>query len=71
MAIQPEQDVSAAAQDFGANDWLIDEMHERYEADPSSVDPTWADFFRSHEGSLPVTPPAASPSPTPSGEGDA
>ena len=56
MAIQPDQDVSAAAQDFGANDWLIEEMYERYEADPSSVDATWADFFRSHKGSMPVTP---------------
>ncbi len=56
MAIQPDQDVSAAAQDFGANDWLIEEMYERYEADPSSVDATWADFFRSHKPSMPVTP---------------
>ncbi len=64
MAIQPDQDVSAAAQDFGANDWLIDEMYERYEADPSSVDPTWADFFRSHQGALPVTPPERTTAPT-------
>ena len=56
MAIQPDQDVSAAAQDFGANDWLIEEMYEQYEADPSSVDATWADFFRSHKPSMPVTP---------------
>ncbi|MSY56408.1 MAG: hypothetical protein F2640_04830, partial [Actinobacteria bacterium] len=30
-----------SAQDFGANDWLVDEMYEHYLADPSSVDPTW------------------------------
>jgi multifunctional 2-oxoglutarate metabolism enzyme len=64
VAIQPDQDVSAAAQDFGANDWLIEEMYERYEADPSSVDPTWADFFRSHAGALPLTPPADTASPS-------
>ena len=63
VAIQPDQDVSAAAQDFGANDWLIEEMYERYEADPSSVDATWADFFRSHHVTAPVTPsePTATP----------
>ncbi|NLA29707.1 MAG: multifunctional oxoglutarate decarboxylase/oxoglutarate dehydrogenase thiamine pyrophosphate-binding subunit/dihydrolipoyllysine-residue succinyltransferase subunit, partial [Propionibacterium sp.] len=31
--------------DFGANDWLIEEMRERYQNDPSSVDPKWARFF--------------------------
>ena len=64
VAIQPDQDVSAAAQDFGANDWLIEEMYERYAADPSSVDPTWADFFRTHQGTTPATPTEA-PAPTP------
>ncbi|HEY5483797.1 MAG TPA: multifunctional oxoglutarate decarboxylase/oxoglutarate dehydrogenase thiamine pyrophosphate-binding subunit/dihydrolipoyllysine-residue succinyltransferase subunit, partial [Propionibacteriaceae bacterium] len=60
---------SAAAQDFGANDWLIEEMYERYEADPSSVDSTWADFFRSQKGTVPITAseptkPSESPEPT-------
>ena len=31
--------------DFGANEWLVEEMRERYDADPGSVDPGWADFF--------------------------
>ncbi len=62
MAIQPEQEVSA--QDFGANDWLIEEMYERYAADPSSVDATWVDFFQrqSPPGSS-TTAPAAQPAP--------
>lgn len=33
-------------EDFGANDWLIEEMRERYQNDPSSVDQAWVDFFR-------------------------
>ena len=35
-------------EDFGANDWLIEEMRERYQNDPSSVDQAWVDFFRKH-----------------------
>ncbi|MDN6557057.1 MAG: hypothetical protein L0K74_11255, partial [Acidipropionibacterium acidipropionici] len=34
-----------ADSDFGANDWLIEEMRERFEADPGSVDPAWSTFF--------------------------
>ena len=31
--------------DFGANEWLVDEMYERYQRDPKSVDKVWWDFF--------------------------
>ncbi|MEG9226496.1 multifunctional oxoglutarate decarboxylase/oxoglutarate dehydrogenase thiamine pyrophosphate-binding subunit/dihydrolipoyllysine-residue succinyltransferase subunit [Aeromicrobium sp. Sec7.5] len=31
--------------DFGPNQWLVEEMFERYQADPKSVDGEWADFF--------------------------
>jgi 2-oxoglutarate dehydrogenase E1 component len=30
---------------FGPNEWLVDEMYERYQQDPSSVDKAWWDFF--------------------------
>src|SRR5947209_6731546 len=30
---------------FGPNAWLVDEMYERYRADPSSVSESWRDFF--------------------------
>ena len=36
---------SDAAKEFGANEWLVDEMYERYLADPQSVDKAWWDFF--------------------------
>ena len=47
-----------SAQDFGANDWLVDEMYEHYLADPSSVDPTWVEYFKNNK---PGTPSSAAP----------
>lgn len=32
--------------DFGANEWLVEEMYDQYQADPSSVDATWVTFFK-------------------------
>lgn len=32
-------------QTFGPNDWLVEEMYERFRADPSSVSQSWQDFF--------------------------
>lgn len=37
---------------FGPNEWLVDEMYERYQQDPASVDKAWWDFFADY------TPPA-------------
>ncbi|GAB2883813.1 multifunctional oxoglutarate decarboxylase/oxoglutarate dehydrogenase thiamine pyrophosphate-binding subunit/dihydrolipoyllysine-residue succinyltransferase subunit [Nocardioides pacificus] len=31
--------------DFGANEWLVDEMFEQFSKDPDSVDPVWAKYF--------------------------
>jgi 2-oxoglutarate decarboxylase len=35
---------------LGANEWLVEEMRERYTADPGSVDATWVDYFKSGGG---------------------
>jgi len=35
----------AAAGAFGPNAWLVDDMYDRYRADPSSVSESWRDFF--------------------------
>ena len=35
----------AAGGNFGANEWLVEEMYERYRRDPASVDAAWHDFF--------------------------
>lgn len=36
---------SEVAGDFGANEWLVEEMFEQYQRDPASVDPSWRSFF--------------------------
>ena len=56
--------------DFGANEWLVDEMYERYQRDPASVDTAWGTFFKenaagsngstgSNGGAKPAAEPAA------------
>ena len=35
-------------QDFGANEWLVDEMYERYLSDPTSLEPSWIEFFKTY-----------------------
>ena len=34
---------------FGANEWLVDEMYERYLEDPDSVDQAWVAVFRDYK----------------------
>ncbi|HQR28329.1 MAG TPA: hypothetical protein PLP61_14905, partial [Nocardioides sp.] len=45
---QSTESSTALPAGFGANDWLVDEMFERYTADPSSVAPEWATWFATH-----------------------
>jgi 2-oxoglutarate dehydrogenase E1 component len=63
----PQQDQkSNVGTEFGANDWLIDEMRERYQADPGSVDATWASFFQHEAGSASAPSPVTTAVPAPS-----
>ncbi|MDQ6725690.1 MAG: multifunctional oxoglutarate decarboxylase/oxoglutarate dehydrogenase thiamine pyrophosphate-binding subunit/dihydrolipoyllysine-residue succinyltransferase subunit [Actinomycetota bacterium] len=41
---------------FGPNAWLVDEMYDRYRADPASVSESWQDFFHDYrrEGEPPT-----------------
>ena len=50
---------------FGANDWLVDEMYERYLQDPNSVDAAWAELFATTKTTGAVTPPRGGVPPTP------
>jgi 2-oxoglutarate dehydrogenase E1 component len=56
---------------FGANEWLVDEMYEKYQQDPDSVDKVWWEFFRdngdapSGNGAAKAPPVAQQPAPAP------
>src|SRR6266536_799964 len=42
--------------DFGANEWLVEELYQRYLADPGSVDRAWWSFFADYQPALPNGP---------------
>ncbi|TYC05702.1 multifunctional oxoglutarate decarboxylase/oxoglutarate dehydrogenase thiamine pyrophosphate-binding subunit/dihydrolipoyllysine-residue succinyltransferase subunit [Micromonospora sp. WP24] len=50
---------------FGPNEWIVEEMYQRYLADPKSVDSAWHDFFADYRpGPGAGTPrPDAKPAP--------
>ncbi len=51
MATEPSQTEPSQTNPlsaFGANDWLVDEMYEKYVQDPNSVDKAWWDFFKGY-----------------------
>ena len=43
--LPPQTAADQARTDFGPNEWLVDELYQRYQADPSSVDRAWWNFF--------------------------
>ncbi len=53
----PEPQAASPGADFGPNEWLVDELYQRYLADPSSVDMAWWNFFADYQ------PPPGSPVP--------
>ncbi|GAA5195022.1 multifunctional oxoglutarate decarboxylase/oxoglutarate dehydrogenase thiamine pyrophosphate-binding subunit/dihydrolipoyllysine-residue succinyltransferase subunit [Rugosimonospora acidiphila] len=63
--------------DFGPNEWIVEDMYQRYLADPASVDPAWHDFFADYKPTLeqptgvatapPTQPPASPPAPAANG----
>jgi 2-oxoglutarate decarboxylase len=50
--------------DFGPNEWIVDDMYQRYLADPASVDAAWHDFFADYK---PADALAGAPAPTTNG----
>ncbi|HEY0888356.1 MAG TPA: multifunctional oxoglutarate decarboxylase/oxoglutarate dehydrogenase thiamine pyrophosphate-binding subunit/dihydrolipoyllysine-residue succinyltransferase subunit [Nocardioides sp.] len=46
--------------EFGANEWLVEEMYDQYQKDPASVDPVWVRFFEA--GGTPANGAPAQPS---------
>ncbi|RDH12782.1 2-oxoglutarate dehydrogenase E1 subunit family protein, partial [Tsukamurella pulmonis] len=68
---------SSSVSDFGQNEWLVEEMYERFKADPNSVDPSWHEFLSkytpgvaqgSDAGSNGAAPAAAAASPAPAAQ---
>jgi multifunctional 2-oxoglutarate metabolism enzyme len=48
---RPGPEPHLTASDFGANQWLVEELYQRYLADPGSVDPAWWSFFSDYRPS--------------------
>src|ERR1700689_871355 len=44
-----EPGASPGHADFGPNEWLVDELYQRYLADPGSVDRAWWSFFADYK----------------------
>src|SRR5438552_8919166 len=73
-AVEPGQPAAGHA-DFGANEWLVEELYQRYLADPGSVDRAWWSFFADYQPTLPngtgpqpvinLKPAPAPPAPAP------
>ena len=62
-SVSTQQDNPLAS--FGTNEWIVEEMYQRYLNDPSSVDPAWHDFFADYKPALDsafaAAPAAAAP----------
>jgi 2-oxoglutarate dehydrogenase E1 component len=56
-----KRSLPVSAQDFGANDWLVDEMYEQYLQDPSSVDPAWVEYFKTNKPGSPAASNSSAP----------
>jgi multifunctional 2-oxoglutarate metabolism enzyme len=50
---------NSAPADFGPNEWLVDELYQRYQADPGSVDRAWWNFFADYHPKPPEQPRSA------------
>jgi multifunctional 2-oxoglutarate metabolism enzyme len=51
----PTNRPASGGTDFGPNEWLVDELYQRYQKDPGSVDRAWWNFFADYR------PPTESP----------
>jgi len=46
---EPPSSGPSGQADFGPNQWLVDELYQRYLADPGSVDQAWWSFFADYQ----------------------
>ncbi|NYD66623.1 multifunctional oxoglutarate decarboxylase/oxoglutarate dehydrogenase thiamine pyrophosphate-binding subunit/dihydrolipoyllysine-residue succinyltransferase subunit [Agromyces atrinae] len=50
--------------EFGANEWLVDEMYERFVGDPNSVDESWWPILESYRDAAAAKASGEAPQPT-------
>ncbi|WP_039826375.1 2-oxoglutarate dehydrogenase E1 subunit family protein, partial [Nocardia testacea] len=60
--------MSSSKSQFGQNQWLVDEMYQKFKQDPSSVDASWHEFLADYtpeisgdSGNTQSVPAAATP----------
>ena len=56
LACPRRQSLTRSRADFGANEWLVDELYEQYLKDKNAVDPAWWDFFEGYQPRATVDP---------------
>ncbi|HEX5812089.1 MAG TPA: 2-oxo acid dehydrogenase subunit E2, partial [Pseudonocardia sp.] len=61
----PSSSTSSQAGQFGPNEWLVEEMYQRFLDDPTAVDPAWHDFFADYRPGDGYTAPAGNGTPAP------
>ncbi len=61
---ESSQSSPSEASAFGANEWLVDEMFEKYQQDPNSVDKAWWEFFKNYHPGEHVTDKTVRPNGT-------
>jgi multifunctional 2-oxoglutarate metabolism enzyme len=57
----PPPPADTTSTDFGPNEWLVDELYQRYQADPGTVDRAWWNFFADYHPKPPEQPRTAGP----------
>ena len=59
---------STSETDYGQNEWLVEEMYQRFQKDPDSVDPSWHEMLKNYRpGPAPSANGAPSAAPTSNG----
>ncbi|MEP9361530.1 multifunctional oxoglutarate decarboxylase/oxoglutarate dehydrogenase thiamine pyrophosphate-binding subunit/dihydrolipoyllysine-residue succinyltransferase subunit [Nocardioides sp. CN2-186] len=54
MPQSPGHQSELPSADFGANEWLVEEMYDQYQRDPGSVDATWVKYFQTNGNGAPA-----------------
>jgi 2-oxoglutarate decarboxylase len=54
----------ASSSDFGANEWLVEELYEQYKVDPKAVDESWWPVLERYHSTIAVKKAAAGGTPT-------